>query len=179
MLGQIYMSQKKLDQARAEFEALATRQAKPVGPLTMVAMIHQAQGNSSAAKKRYEEVLALDDRATVAANNLAWMHAEEGGDLELALKLAQTATSSAPDVPEVMDTLGWVYYKKGQAQLAIPVFERCVEKAPTSALYRYHLGLALLKIGDTAKGRAALQRALELNPDQTTSNEIRRLLSAS
>jgi tetratricopeptide (TPR) repeat protein len=179
MLGQIYMSQNKLDQARAEFEALAARQARPVGPLTMVAMIHQAQGNSSAAKKRYEEVLALDDRATVAANNLAWMHAEEGGDLELALKLAQTATSTAPDVPELMDTLGWVYYKKGQAQLAIPVFERCVEKAPTSALYRYHLGLALLKLGDTAKGRAALQRALELNPDQPTTSEIRRLLSAS
>jgi tetratricopeptide (TPR) repeat protein len=178
MLGQLYVSQRKLDQARIEFEALASRQAKPVGALTMVGMIYQAQGNAAAARKTFEEVLAIDSRAAVAANNLAWMYAEEGGDLDVALKLAQTAASTVPDVPELMDTLGWVYYKRDRAELAVPLFQRSVEKAPSNASYHYHLGLAFLKTGEISKAQASLQRALDSNPSQATAAEIRRALDA-
>ncbi|HLG59062.1 MAG TPA: tetratricopeptide repeat protein [Vicinamibacterales bacterium] len=176
MLGQLYMAQKKLDQARTEFEAVAARQAKPIGALTMVGMIHQAQGHTPLARKRFEEVLALDSRAAVAANNLAWIYAETGENLDVALQLAQTATAVAPEVPELMDTLGWVYYKKNLPHLAIPLFERSAAKAPNNAGYQHHLGLSYLQAGDVAKGRAALQRALAAGPDAATSADIRGLL---
>jgi tetratricopeptide (TPR) repeat protein len=179
MLGQLYMAQRKLDQARAEFEALAARQAKPVAALTMSGVILQAQGNASLARKRYEDVLAIDSRAVIAANNLAWMHAESGENLDVALQLAQTATAAAPDTAETIDTLGWVYYKKQQPQFAIPLFKKCVEKAPTNASYHYHLGLAYLQAGDTDLGRAALQRALANGADATTAADIRRLMPSA
>lgn len=177
MLAQLYVSQKKLDQARVEFENLASKQSKPVGALTMSGIILQAQGKGDQAKKRYEDVLAIDSRAAIAANNLAWMHAESGENLDMALQLAQTASSVVPDSPEIMDTLGWVYYKKQMPTLAIPLFERSIEKAPTNASYHYHLGLAHLQAGDTARGREALQRALAANPDAATTADIRRALA--
>ncbi len=176
MLGQLYVSQKKLDQALKEFGALASRQPKPVGALTMTGIIHQTRGDVSAARKQYEAALAIDPNAAVAANNLAWIYAESGENLDVALQLAQTATAAAPDVPEVMDTLGWVHYRKNDFHRAIPFFERSVEKAPESASYRYHLGLVYLKSGDEARGRAALRRALSASPDAATAAEIRRLL---
>ena len=101
MLARLYVSQKKLDQARIEFENLAAMQNKPVGALTMSAIILQAQGNNDLAKKRYEHALAIDSRAAIAANNLAWMHAESGENLDRALQLAQTASAEAPDSPEI------------------------------------------------------------------------------
>ena len=177
MLAQLYVSQKKLDQARVEFENLAAKQSQPVGALTMSGIILQAQGKSDLAKKRYEDVLALDSRAAIAANNLAWMHAESGENLDTALQLAQTATSIVPDSPEIMDTLGWVYYKKQLPDLAIRLFERSVKKAPANASYGYHLGLAHLQAGNTARGREALQRALEASPDAATAADIRRALA--
>jgi tetratricopeptide (TPR) repeat protein len=177
MLAQLYVSQKKLDQARIEFENLATRQSKPVGALTMIGIILQAQGRNDLAAKRYEDALAIDSRAAIAANNLAWIHAESGEDLDKALTLAQTATSVVPESPEIMDTLGWVYYKKQLPDLAIPLFERSVEKAPDNVSYRYHLGLAYVQSGDTIRGRAALERALSANPDPDTAAEIRRVLA--
>ncbi|HEY1308758.1 MAG TPA: tetratricopeptide repeat protein [Vicinamibacterales bacterium] len=176
MLGQLYMAQKKLDQARAEFETLATRQAKPVGPLTMSGMILLTQGQTALARKRFEDVLAIDPRAVIAANNLAWIRAEAGDDLDTALKLAQTAAAQAPDQPELMDTLGWVYYKKNLPQLAVPLFVRCVEKEPSSGMFRYHLGLAYLKTGQTDRGRAALQQALKDGVDAAAAADARRLL---
>ena len=107
----------------------------------------------------YEDALGIDSRATVAANNLAWILAESGEDLNRALELAKIAIASSPDVPEILDTLGWVYYKKDQPDLAIPIFRRAIAKAADNPNYHYHLGLALLKSGDLTNGRPELQRA--------------------
>jgi len=176
MLGSMYLSQKRLDEALREFEALSKKQTRPVGPLTMAGLILERQGNIDAAMKRYDEALAIDSRAGAAANNLAWILAERGQDLSRALQLAQAAVAAAPDEPRVLDTLGWVQYKRNQPQLAIPFFRQCIEKSPGVAEYHYHLGLALLKAGDKPGGRTSLQRALDLKPDSTVAADIRKAL---
>jgi Tfp pilus assembly protein PilF len=142
-------------------------------------MILEQQGKRDLAKKRYESALAIDPRAATAANNLAWLLAEEGSDLDRALQLAQTATAAAPNNHQVLDTLGWVYFKKQQPQLAVPLFARSIELNPLESWYHYHLGLAYLKAGDALRGRAALQRALDIGMEGNTSTEIKRLLAES
>jgi tetratricopeptide (TPR) repeat protein len=179
MLGQLYMAQKKLDQARTEFETLASKQTKPVGALTMSGIILMTQGQTEQARKRFQDVLTIDPHAMIAANNLAWMRAEAGDDLDVALKLARMAIAQAPNQPEVMDTLGWIYYKKNLLELAIPLFTRCVEKDPSHTMYRYHLGLAYMKAGQTDRGRAALEQVLKTGVDAATAMEANRLLGNS
>jgi tetratricopeptide (TPR) repeat protein len=179
MLGQIYLGQQKLDEARAEFEALAGRQMNPAGALTMAGVILQAQGNLTLARERFEQAIAADPRAVVAANNLAWIYAERGDNLDKALELAQTALAGAPDAPEVLDTLGWVYYKKDLAKLAVPLLERCVAQAPNNPSYHYHLGLSYLKAGESATGRRALQRALDVGASGADAQAIRQILSGA
>ena len=87
-------------------------------------------------------MLAIDTRSVIAANNLAYMYAETGGNLDRALSLAQTAVEGAPDSAAVQDTLGWVYYQKQLPDLAIRAFEQSVAKDPDNPIYHYHLGLA-------------------------------------
>jgi hypothetical protein len=48
--------------------------------------------------------------------------------------------------------------------------------APANATYQYHLGLAQLKVGNTAAARAALGRAIELGPEASVAAEARRAL---
>ena len=50
-------------------------------------------------------MLALSPRFAPAANNLAWVLSEHGGDKDRALALAQTAKEQAPEDPHVTDTL--------------------------------------------------------------------------
>jgi tetratricopeptide (TPR) repeat protein len=178
ILASVYFSQKRLGEALQEYDALSKKQARPVVPLTMTGIILEQQGQVDAAVKRYEDVLALDSRASVAANNLAWILAERGQNLDRALQLAQTAVAGSPDTPEILDTLGWVYYKKNLPGLAISQFQRASEIAPNVPEYHYHLGLAMLKNGDSVKGRASLQRALELKPSASVAGEIRRALDS-
>ena len=178
-LASLYAQENRLDEARAGFEALALRAPRSVGVQTMIAVILQAQRNDVEAEKAYEKVLKMDPGAGLAANNLAWIYADAGRNLDAALELAQMAKRKMPDVPQVNDTLGWVYYKKNLADLAIPAFESSVQTSPKDPTYRYHLGLAYAKAGRLAKAMEALDEALRQKPDFPEAAEARRALAPS
>lgn len=176
-LGHLYVRQGKMEQARREFDTLAAQHTDPVAPLTMAGMILQSQGKEHDARKRYAEALARNPRAWVAANNLAWMYVERGENLDLALQYAQAASAAMPDAPEVLDTLGWVYYKKNLPTQAVPPLMRSAEKQPMNPLSHYRLGLAKSQTRDIAGAKAALRRALELQPDFPGADDARRRLA--
>jgi tetratricopeptide (TPR) repeat protein len=178
MLGQLYGSQNKLDAARANFEQLAAKKPNSVAAHTILGVLGEAMGNRAEARKQYEEVMKIDSSAPVAANNLANIYADEGGNLDVALQLAQAAKRRLPDNPAITDTVGWIYYKKGLPGLAIPLFEDALAKTPDSPTFRYHLGLALLKTGDKAKARAALEMVLKNSPQAPEAAEARKALAS-
>jgi tetratricopeptide (TPR) repeat protein len=176
MLGRVYIAQKRLDEARQQFQDIVTKQPKAVGAATMIGMIYEMQGRKSEARRQYEQVVQDDATAGVASNNLAWMYVEDGGNLDLALQLAQTAKRRLPNRPEVNDTLGWVYYKKDLAMLAVPALREAVEKDPSNPSYQYHLGLAYAKTGDRRKAKEALQRALAIKADFSGAEDAKKVL---
>jgi tetratricopeptide (TPR) repeat protein len=96
------------------------------------------------------------------ANNLAWLYVNDGGNLDVALSLAQKAKQQLPDSPATSDTLAWVLYKKGLYAPAIPILQECIAKVPTSATYSYHLGMALLASGRKQEAKTQLEAALRL-----------------
>ncbi len=145
MLGRLYVQQRRLDEAREEFDTITRRFPKSVGAQTMAAMILEMQGRSAEAEQRYAAIVAASPRAAAAANNLAWLLCEKGGNLDQALQLAQTAKAQMPDAAEVDDTLGWIYYQKGLLDPAIRALEDAVKHDPGSALYQQHLSLAQAK----------------------------------
>ena len=177
-LGGIYIRQRRLDEARKEFEEVVKRDPESIGARTMIGVILEAQNKQSESTKIYEDIISRGKRAPVAANNLAWIYASRGEKLDIALQLAQNAKQHLPDSPEVNDTLGWVYYKKDMPELAVRPLETSVAKDPRNVLYRYHLGLAYAKAGQPAKARAALEEALRLKPDFDGADEARRTLGS-
>jgi tetratricopeptide (TPR) repeat protein len=177
-LAALYLSQQKLDAARAEYEAIVERSPKSVAALTMVGLLLEAKGDYEGARDRFERVLLIDPEAAVAANNLAWIYVQHGGNLDVAMHLAQTAQKRMPDVPEVADTLGYIYYKKSLASLAISTLRASAAKDPGNAVYHYHLGLAYASSGDIAQARGALTRALALKSDFDGAEQARSMLSS-
>lgn len=175
-LGQLYARQGRLDAALAEFDALAQRDTKPVAALTLAGMILESQGKTAAAQQTFERVLQLDPRAPVAANNLAWMYAQNGGNLDVALQLAQTAKSKLPDMADVSDTLGFIYFKKGLLTQAVAELTSAVGQDAANPGFHYHLGLALAAQGNKATASEHLTRALALKPDFEGAADARAVL---
>ena len=176
-LGQMLFSQGRLDEARREFEQQAQREPRSVGAHTFVGIILQMQNRTAEAQKKYEDIMQIDPNAAVAANNLAWIYAEQNANLEVALQLAERAKSQLREDPQVDDTLGWVYYKKGLTALAISSLERSANRDPRNAGYHYRLGLAYAQAGDKAKAREHLQKAAALGGDSKEASDAKKVLA--
>jgi tetratricopeptide (TPR) repeat protein len=178
-LARLYVQQRKLDQARTEFEGIARRDPSAVGAKTMVGMLLEAQGRRDDARTWYEGMLSGTADAPVAANNLAFIYAEQGTNLDIALQLATSAKPKLPDDPNVDDTIGWVYYKKNLPASAVGPLEESLKRRPDNAEVLYHLGLTYAKLGNTEKARGALGRALKLEPGVGGAEAQRVLASVS
>jgi tetratricopeptide (TPR) repeat protein len=176
-LAQILVRQGRLDEALNEFDQLASRESRPVGALTMAGMILDGQGKTAAAQERYERALQADPEAPVAANNLAWIYAQTGTKLDAALQLAKTAYGKLPNTPEVAHTLGVIYYKKDLLPEAIRTLKTIVDANPTTPVYRFHLGMAYAKAGESAEAAQQLTRALTLKSDFDGAQEARATLA--
>ncbi len=179
LLGQLYASQNRLADATKEFETIAQKQPNSVSAHTILGVLLQLQNRNDEARQRYQKAVEIDPRSAVAANNLAWLYAEEGTQLDMALQLAQSAKAHLPDMPEVSDTLGWVYYKKNMAVLAVRPLREAIEKDPKNAMYHLHLGLAYAKTGDPVRAKESIERALALNPKVAGAEEARAVLAAA
>lgn len=106
-----------------------------------LAMVLDAASRRAEAQREYEWILAQHPAQAIAANNLAWIYLDEGR-LDEALGDAVVAKAGLGRAPEVNDTLGWVYYKRHQPKLAVPLLTASVQARPDNALYRSHLDAA-------------------------------------
>jgi Flp pilus assembly protein TadD len=96
-------------------------------------------------------------------NDLAYLLSEYGDgkkDLERALALAEKAKTLNPESPNVFDTLGWINYRKGDANKALEWLAKAQAKASNNPVFNYHLGMAYIRTGNDGKAKEYLQTAL-------------------
>jgi Flp pilus assembly protein TadD len=143
-----------------------------------LAIALQSADRKPEARQAYEQAVKMDPQNGFALNNLAFLIAEGGGgDLDQALTYAQRAKQVYPNLPEISDTLGWIYLKKNMSDNAMDIFQGLVNKAPGNSTFRYHLGLALAQKGDKPKAIKELQQALRSSPAKEEENKIRDLIN--
>ncbi len=135
------------------------------GPLHLVVgSLYEMQQRTDDAIERYEEAIRLEPELAVAKNNLAYLLAEHGGNLDRALDLAQEAKAMLPDNPNAADTLGWVLLKKDVPSAAIDYLKEAVGgMQPDNAqrsLVRHHLALAYEANDQPDEAREAWTEAL-------------------
>jgi len=147
-------------------------------PLLQLGLLMDGTGRRDQAKPIYEQILKIQPDHPIALNNLAFIKAEEGQDLDEALTMAQRARQGLPNSPDVMDTLGWIYLKKNLSDDAIRTFKELIVAAPNSASYHYHYGMALLQKGDKPSAKRELETAIRFNPSKDDGIKIRQLLAS-
>jgi tetratricopeptide (TPR) repeat protein len=176
-LAAIYLAQNRLDDAKARYEDILKRQPQSAAAETMLGTILARQNNAAEARRHFERAVEIEPRSVLASNNLAWDYANNGGNLDVALQLAQTAKAGVPENASVTDTLGWVYYKKGLSSLAISTFRQAAALDASNANIQYHLGLALIQQGDKVEAKRALEQAVRLNPKLSSDEDFKRVLA--
>ena len=188
-LGALFVNSKQPDRALAEYKQIVDLRPDNAATYTLIGMLEDARKNYDDAADNYRKALLQDQNSAIAANNLAWLYAEQGkGNLDEAVRLAQSVVQRNPTIAGFADTLGWVYYKKGlfaaateQLRKAVSLDEAAARKSNTSpsATYHYHLGSALASKGDKAAAKHEIEQALRLGEKApfAEADEARKSLS--
>ena len=161
-LAGIYLAQKNMQGAIKTYLDAIKNFPEDTQLMAKLAQVYEAMDNHEEAIAVYQKVLDIDSENALAANNMAVMLADKKGDaasLQKAKELAMRFETSTN--PGFLDTLGWIYYKLGEVEKAVPILEKVVINAKNIPIFQYHLGMAYYKTGNKDAAKTHLSKALE------------------
>jgi tetratricopeptide (TPR) repeat protein len=134
----------------------------------------ERKGDRKSAEASFRDLIAKDPDNAAALNYLGYMFAEEGSNLDEAESLIQRALKLQPANGGYLDSLGWIYYKKGQYKRAMEVLERAVALDKNEGVIWEHLGDALVALGQKKDALEKYREALKLKNEPRDEARIRK-----
>jgi tetratricopeptide (TPR) repeat protein len=178
-IGNAYAAQGKFDAAIEQYQKMISKKPKDVTALMVLGIIYDKKNQTQKANEYYQKALDINKNFAPAANNLAWNYAHHGGNIDVALGIAQRAREANPTDPGIADTLGWINYKKGSYLTAISLLKESNEKFKgANPEVLYHLGMSHLKNGDKAAARDVLAKALATDRPFMGRDEAKKTLDS-
>ena len=181
-LGEVQASKGSADQAIATYQQSVKDNPREITLWIVLGELYESKHDWNNARNTYQKALEIMPDNPLASNDLAYVMLQTGGNVDVALSLAQTARRGMPDSPNAADTLGWVYYRKGAYQSAVDLFEEALKldeknKVSDNATIHYHLGLAYEKTGRPELARQQLERVLKINPNYSEADDVKKQLA--
>jgi len=164
-LAQYYISADNIEAAESAIKAGLEQDPKSSVLQLLQAAIYERTERYDDAIAVYETLYAQNETAVSVANDLASLISERRNDpasLERAFQIAQRLRGS--EVPQYLDTLGWIYYLRGEYDAALPLLRSAAGKLANVPLVHYHLGMTYSALGQVGLAKASLERALAISP---------------
>ena len=181
-ISDLSLQQGNVPRAIAELEIIVRKLDPNNIPTALIlANLYTRTTNVAKARQLYEDYHALFPKEWRIANDYACFLTDSGttaADLERALSLAKEVAGQRPDDPFVMDTLGWVEYRKGNGTRAVEILEKANVKLAGNATVSYHLGMAYFQTGKKEQAKIYLNKAVaggDFPGKQVASETLRKL----
>ncbi len=107
-----------------------------------------------------KKVIDLDPRNADALNYLGYTYADMGKNLEIAEELIREALKYKPDDGYILDSLGWVYFQRGEYEEALRYLIKAAETVPDDPVILEHVGDAYFRLNDFHNALKFYQRSL-------------------
>jgi tetratricopeptide (TPR) repeat protein len=161
MLANIEFTRGATEKAKEDLRRAIGAWPRTVSNYVALGTQFERENNWDQAKPLFEKAHALDPTSPYISDELAFIYLEHGGDINVAVSLAQTAKQKLPDSPMTADALGWAYYNLGSIDLAISELKESTAKTPQNPVYQYHLGMAYLGAHRADLAARSLKAALK------------------
>ncbi|WP_035349056.1 tetratricopeptide repeat protein [Edaphobacter aggregans] len=129
--------------------------------------IYQKIGQSQQAAKQYQLVELIgrlnEINQQIHNRDLALFYADHGLELDRSLALARKELEVRHDI-YTWDVLAWSLFKNGKLREASEAITHALQWGTKDAQIFFHAGMIYEQLGDSAKSKDYLRRALETNP---------------
>jgi tetratricopeptide (TPR) repeat protein len=176
-LGLFYEQAKQLDKAeQAILQGLETAPDN-VNLIFRLGVIYDKIGKKSSCIKEMKKVIKYEPDNAQALNYVGYTYADMGKNLKKAEELIRKALTISPQDGYIIDSLGWILYKKGKYKKAIIQLEIARQYVNDDPIILEHLGDAYVK---DKRLKAAIQyykEAIKLSEEKNIDLEdkIKRL----
>lgn len=123
--------------------------------------------------EQMKKTLAINKNNIDALNYLAYIYAERGENLDEALVMAKKALLKRAQSSHILDTVGWILFKKKKYQEARGYLERAYGLSPKNTLLAEHLADVYYNLNLMKQARALYKKALFLKPDDLERDDNR------
>ena len=148
------------EQAIAAAEKFSSRKEEKEFVYFLWGSILERQDKYDAAEEQFHKALAINPTSAMTLNYLGYMLADRGVRLEEAKGYIQAALEQDPHNGAYLDSLGWVFYKLDQLDLAEQNLLKAVQRISHDATIRDHLGDVYYRTGRTREALIQWQKAL-------------------
>ncbi len=142
--------------ARKIYLALRDKNSRFAPAYVALGYLDEQQGNKASARDNYRAAIKYDANNVSALNNLAYLLADNFGEVEESLDLAMKAYRIQPNDPRIMDTLGYLLIKSKRSADAIKLLEKAHELLPGEPAVSLHLAMAKVDTGEVDAAKALL-----------------------
>lgn len=163
--AQVMTGQKKFDRAEMLYSLLVKTDAENIEYAYHLGLMYYEAERHDEAEKYLRMVIEQNPENADALNNLGYMFAELGKNLDEAEELIKKAMYLRPGAAYMIDSLGWVYFKKGEYETALKYLLRAEKGSLEDAVLFDHLGDTYEKLGQPAKAKEYWKRAYKLDPE--------------
>ncbi len=111
-------------------------------------------------------------------NYLGYSLADRGANLAEAEELLQRAARAEPDAGYIIDSLGWVQFKRGNYAMAVKVLEQAISLTAGDMTVHEHLGDAYDKVGRTREASFEWAHALSFAEQEADKVRLQQKLRA-
>ncbi|MGE5194162.1 MAG: tetratricopeptide repeat protein, partial [Deltaproteobacteria bacterium] len=134
--GWVYYHARQFDEAVSRMEKLIADFPEPqVRKIIRRAQyslsnMHVLKGDIRKGEEILEEIYKEDPEDTSVNNDLGYLYADQGKNLDQAESMIRKALSAEPENGAYLDSLGWVLFKRGKYEDALPYLEKAVKNSP-------------------------------------------------
>jgi tetratricopeptide (TPR) repeat protein len=140
------------------------------------ASVYEEQGQISAALRELTLVVKARPNDPAAMNALGFTLADHMKNLSRARKLIERAHAAAPRNPAILDSLGWVHFRQGNASEALP-FLRAAYADYRDGDIAAHLGEVLWQLGSKEEAQRIWSEASAIEPENLLLKSTRHRLT--
>ncbi len=165
VLGMIYEIQKEYKKAADIFrKGIDIAKDKESAELHFrLGVVLDKMKRQKEALRQMEEVIKINPDHAEALNYLGYSLAEKGIELDRAEQLIKKALAIKPKSAYIIDSLGWVYYKKGKIKKALPLIEKASKLMPNDPIVTEHLAEIYFKLGKFKEALSIYKKVIKLD----------------